>query len=246
MPRSVHCPRMARTASRVDRFTGFPEEAIDFFLELQAEQSRVWFKAHQDDYERLCRRPMELLIAELQERLADIYPEIGSVEPHIFRIQRDTRFSKDKAPYKTNVAASMSLRPALASEDRHTAPGFHLSFGLDGEYVALGMWHMEPTVLNRYRALLDNACSAAEIRGITDDLVERGWRLSSMEALKRVPAPYAQDHPCAELLKRKGLAASIQPDEGLSAKARYADWAEARLREAAPMLGWLERNLAAR
>jgi uncharacterized protein (TIGR02453 family) len=210
-------------------------------MELQAEQSRVWFKAHQDDYEQLCRRPMELLMAELQDRLTDIYPEIGLVEPHIFRIQRDTRFSKDKAPYKTNVAASLSLRPALASEDRHTAPGLHLSFGLDGEYVALGMWHMDAPVLMRYRSLLDQPGVGSEIRGITDKLVETGWRLSSMEALKRVPAPYPQDHPCAELLKRKGLAASIQPAEGISASPAYADWAEARLREAAPMLQWLER-----
>jgi hypothetical protein len=65
-----------------------------------------------------------------------------------------------------------------------------------------------------------------------------------MEALKRVPPPYAQDHPCAELLKRKGLAASIQPKEGISASAKYVDWAEARLREAAPMMLWLDRHLS--
>ena len=64
-----------------------------------------------------------------------------------------------------------------------------------------------------------------------------------MEALKRVPPPYAQDHPRAELLKRKGLAASIQPGPGVSATAELVDWAEARLREAAPMITWLDRNL---
>jgi uncharacterized protein (TIGR02453 family) len=228
----------------VERFSGFPDEAIQFLLELQAEQSRVWFKAHQDDYERFVRRPLELLILELQSRLTDEYPEIGQVEPHIFRIQRDTRFSKDKAPYKTNLAASLSLRPARGDEDRHTTPGFHLSCGLDGEFVALGMWYMEPSVLARYRQLLDAPRTGSQIRSITDRLVAQGWRLSSMEALKRVPSPYAQDHKCAELLKRKGLAASIQPTEGISATAAYADWAEARLREAAPMLHWLERHLS--
>jgi uncharacterized protein (DUF2461 family) len=120
----------------------------------------------------------------------------------------------------------------------------HLSYGLDGEYVALGMWYMEPALLRRYRALLDHPQQGKEIAAITSELVARGWQLASMEALKRVPSPYAQDHPRAELLKRKGLAASIQPEEGLSARPDYVDWAEARLREAAPMMHWLERNLA--
>src|SRR5947207_5180435 len=98
-------------AATAQRFEGFSDEAIQFFLELQAEQSRTWFKAHQDDFLRLCRRPLELLVAELQERLTGTYPGIAAVEPHIFRIQRDTRFAKDKSPYKTNLAANMPIRP---------------------------------------------------------------------------------------------------------------------------------------
>src|SRR4051794_21128972 len=114
-------------ASRVqERFAGFPDEAIQFLLELQAEQNRVWFKAHQDDYVRLCRRPLELLLEELQARLTDVYPHIADVEPHIMRIQRDTRFAKDKSPYKTNIAANMSIRPAAPGEDQHTTPGVYL------------------------------------------------------------------------------------------------------------------------
>src|SRR5438874_1709930 len=124
--RSVSSPQMAITVPRVERFSGFPDEAIQFFLELQAEQSRVWFKAHQADYERLCRRPMELLITELQQRLVDVYPGIAQVEPHVFRIQRDTRFSKDKSPYKTNIAADLSIRPRRDGEDQHTTPGMYL------------------------------------------------------------------------------------------------------------------------
>ena len=230
--------------SPLETFTGFSDDAIQFFLELQAEQSRVWFKAHQDDYERLVRRPMQLFVEELQRRLEDIYPHIGEVEPHIFRIQRDTRFAKDKLPYKTNIAAGLQIRPPRGDEDRHTTPGMHFSFGLDGEFVALGMWYMAPEILGRYRQLLDDPKRGKEVKSITDRLVKAGWTLSSMEALKRVPSPYAQDHPCADLLRRKGLAASIQPTEGISAKAAYVDWAEARLREAAPMMLWLDRHLA--
>src|SRR3989442_879100 len=82
---------------------GFSDEAIQFLLELQAEQNRAWFKAHQAAFTRLCRQPLELFVGELCERLADVYPGIVETEPHYFRIQRDTRFARDKAPYKTNL-----------------------------------------------------------------------------------------------------------------------------------------------
>jgi uncharacterized protein (TIGR02453 family) len=230
-------------ASPEERFGGFADDAIQFLLELQAEQSRTWFKAHQDDYVRLLRRPLELLVAELQARLTNVYPHIGSVEPHIFRIQRDTRFAKDKSPYKTNVAANLPIRPPLDGGDHHTTPGIYLSFGLDGEYVALGAWHMEPEVVLRYRELLGKPRVGTALMAIVNVLTESGWQLGSMESLKRVPAPYPQDHPCAELLKRKGLAMSIQPGEGLSDSHAFADWAVARLSDAAPMINWLDRHL---
>ena len=208
---------MATVASRAERFSGFSDEAIQFFLELQAEQNRTWFKAHQDDFLRLCRRPLELFVGELQERLVEVYPGMAEVEPHYFRIQRDTRFAKDKAPYKTNVAGDLPIRPRREGEDQHTTPGLYLSFGLDGEYVAIGAWHMAPEVLAHYRSLLDDRRRGPEIVGIVRRLQADGWQLEAMEKLKRVPPPYPHDHLCAELLKHKGLALSMQPEEGVSA-----------------------------
>jgi uncharacterized protein (TIGR02453 family) len=234
---------MATVVPRTERFNGFSDEAIQFFLELQAEQSRTWFKAHQAEFMRLCRRPLELLMAELQQRLVDAYPGIADVEPHIFRIQRDTRFARDKAPYKTNVAADLRIRPRRDGEDQHHTPGLYLSFGLDGEYIGLGAWHMTPETLARYRSMLDDRRRGRELKNIVDGLVADGWQLEAMEKLKRVPAPYAQDHPCADLLKHKGLATMIQPDQGISASPAFADWAEEHYRAAAPMINWMERNL---
>jgi uncharacterized protein (TIGR02453 family) len=109
---------MAAVATGVERFEGFSDEAVQFFLELQAEQSRTWFKAHQADFARLWKRPLELFVAELCERLVDVYPGILDAEPHFLRIQRDTRFSKDKTPYKTFVAASVGIRAADGDEAR--------------------------------------------------------------------------------------------------------------------------------
>ena len=236
--------RMAAGGGGVERFEGFSDEAIQFLLELQAEQSRVWFKAHQADFERWCRRPLELLVGELRERLVDLYPGLADAEPHLFRIQRDTRFARDKTPYKTNLAANLPVRAARDGEDGHAIPGVFLSFGLDGEFVGTGVWHLSADALSRYRHGLADAKRGPAIKAIVDGLVAEGWSLASMEQLKRVPAPYPQDHVCADLLKRKGLAVSLQPGENVSASPALVDWAEARLRATAPLLRWLDNTLA--
>ncbi len=240
---------MPKPAVAAERFTGFPEGGIEFFLELQAEQSRTWFKAHQAEFERLWKRPLELFVAELQTRLADAFPGLSQVEPHFFRIQRDTRFARDKSPYKTYVAASMSVRPAPPERERddehgHSVPGLYVSFGLEADYIGVGSWHMSPQVLARYRAAVDHAKHGPQLQRMMDDLAARDFKIDSMESLKRTPAPYAQDHPRAELLKRKGLAVGIQVPEDLEQSAALLDWSEQHLRLTQPLVGWLDRHLA--
>jgi uncharacterized protein (TIGR02453 family) len=234
---------MAVVAGKIEQFNGFSDEAIQFFLELQAEQSRPWFKAHQDDFVRLCRRPLELFIGELRERLLEVYPGLADSEPHIFRIQRDTRFAKDKLPYKTNVAANMPIRARADDEVEHGIPGVYVSFGLDGEYVGIGAWHMAPETLARYRQVVADPKQGARMQRLVDALLADGCTIAAMEKLKRVPQPYAQDHPRAELLKHKGFAVMAQPEANVSGSREFLDWAEARLRAAAPLVHLLDKAL---
>src|SRR5260370_25334166 len=166
---------MPAVATEVERFEGFSDEAIQFVLELQAEQSRTWFKAHQTDFTRLCRRPLELFIEELRDRVAPVYPRIVEAEPHYFRIQRDTRFAKDKTPYKTNISADVAIRPRAEDENEHGIPGLYFSWGLEVDYLGIGAWHMSPSVLARYRAVLDGVQSGAEIQRLVDGLLAPGF-----------------------------------------------------------------------
>jgi uncharacterized protein (TIGR02453 family) len=234
---------MSAVATEVERFNGFSDEAIQFFLELQAEQSRTWFKAHQADFMRLCRRPLELFIEELRDRLIPVYPRMVEAEPHYFRIQRDTRFARDKTPYKTNISADIAIRPRGEDENEHGIPGLYFSWGLEGEYLGIGAWHMSPTVLARYRAMLDRVQSGAEIQRLVDGLLAQGFTIEAMEKLKRVPPPYAQDHPRAELLKHKGFAVMAQPTENVSSSRLLLDWAEVQLRAAAPLIHVIDKAL---
>ena len=80
-------------------------------------------------------------LEELRDRVVAVYPRIVEAEPHYFRIQRDTRFAKDKTPYKTNIAADLAIRARREGENEHGIPGMYFSFGLDGEYLGIGAWH---------------------------------------------------------------------------------------------------------
>jgi uncharacterized protein (TIGR02453 family) len=236
---------MPVVAPQVERFNGFADEAIQFFLELQAEQSRAWFKAHQDDFVRLWRRPLELFVEELRERLVDVYPGLIEAEPHYFRIQRDTRFARDKTPYKTYVAADMAFRARRddEDEDEHGIPGVYVSIGLDGEYLGSGAWHMSPAVLGRYRQLVDHPKLGAQFQNLVDQLLAQGCTVAAMDKLKRVPPPYPQDHPRADLLKHKGFAVLAQPKDNVSGSRLLLDWAEGQLRAAAPLMHLLDKTI---
>ncbi|HEY3059983.1 MAG TPA: TIGR02453 family protein [Chloroflexota bacterium] len=240
---------MPKAAVATEGFAGFPDGGIEFFLELQAEQSRTWFKAHQSEFERLWKRPLELFVTELQTRLSSAFPGLTEVEPHFMRIQRDTRFARDKTPYKTFVAASMSVRPGPPERMRdhehgHAVPGLFVSFGLENDYIGVGSWHMSPEVLARYRTAVDHARYGKQLQGMIDDLGKRDFRIDSMETLKRTPAPYPQDHPRAALLKRKGLAVGLQIPDGLTQSKELLDWSEEHFRLTQPLVAWLDRHLA--
>ena len=226
----------------VSHFQGFPGDGIPFFFELQEQQSRTWFAEHKKRFDRLWADPLRALVSDLTVAIGDTYPGLTDVRPHFFRIQRDVRFSADKSPYKTNVSAMLPVRPTLGEDE--TIPGIYLSFGLDGGLVAVGCWQLEKAKLDVYRRAVAEESSGAPLARLVARLGQAGFELSSHEALKRPPAPYPRDHPRAELLRRKGLAVANHdlPDELLD-QPELVDWLADRLRQAAPLMHWLDRTL---
>lgn len=195
-------------------FTGFRAEAIDFLAELAANNDRAWFQPRKSDYETLLKRPMEELCEALEAefRGRDIPLHADAVKSP-FRIYRDTRFSKDKSPYKTHVAASFmwagdgldSAAGRSHTQSVHASGGyFHLQ---PGEiYVGGGVWHPEKAWLTAFRdRIVDDAEEFLRIVGDPTFKEAFGEIGDDGESLKRVPAGYPPDHPAADLLRKKNV-----------------------------------------
>lgn len=186
---------MATATATPATFTGFTREAIDFLADLAANNDRAWFQPRKADYERLIKRPLEGLCVELAEQFRTRgIPLVSDPAKSPFRIYRDTRFSKDKSPYKPYASANFPWADG--------GPGgyFHLQPG--EVYVGGGMWHPEPARLAALRARI--ASRPAEVHAAFDDpaFVATFGDIHG-DSLKRVPPGYPQDHPDAALLKLK-------------------------------------------
>lgn len=202
-------------------FKGWPPSALEFYEGLEADNSKSYWLAHKDVYERDVRSPMDELLAELTS-------EFG--ESRVFRPYRDVRFSRDKSPYKTNIGATLG------------SGYIHLSAA--GLGTGAGMYHMAPDQINRYRQAVAHSRSGEELRRIVDSLRDSGAEIYGSDTLKTVPKGYPKDHPRAELLRYKGIVAMkrwpVAPWLGTSApKGRIADF----LRSTAPLTGWLDRRV---
>ncbi len=195
-------------------FTGFRPEAIQFLADLAAHNERDWFQPRKADYERLLKQPLEALVVAVAERFAEReIPLLADPKRSAFRIYRDTRFSRDKSPYKTNVAASFPWMEPTATNDgalavvdgsAHANGGY---FNLQpGEmYVGGGMWMPEKGRLDAFRRAIvedpDRVRAAIEEPGF----VAAFGTVSAHEHLKRVPPGLPADHPMADLFRYKDV-----------------------------------------
>jgi uncharacterized protein (TIGR02453 family) len=163
-------------------FEGWPVEALEFFEGLAADNSKSYWLAHRDVYERCVLAPMRELTAELE-------PEPG--DSKIFRPYRDVRFSKDKSPYKTEIAAVIG--------------DSYVRLSADGLGAGRGLHEMAPDQVDRYRGAVAADGSGDGLGQIVEALRAQGVSVQGHQALKRVPPGYPADHPRADLLRQKGL-----------------------------------------
>ena len=163
-------------------FHGWRVEALEFFEGLEADNSKSYWQANKDVFERQVRAPMEALLEELA-------PDRG--EKRLFRPYRDVRFSADKSPYKTQIAAMVG--------------GGYVQLNADGLAAGCGMWEMASDQLERYRnAVLDDR-TGNQLTKLVAKARSAGLDVTAHDQLKTAPRGYPKDHPRIELLRYKGL-----------------------------------------
>jgi len=185
----------------VARSRYFSADLFEFLDDLKNNNSREWFLANKDRYQRLVKEPLLRFIEAFAEPLHDISPNFSAdARPSggsMFRIYRDVRFAKDKSPYKTHAAAQFRHR---AGRDAHV-PCFYLHLEPGSVFAGAGVWHPSAESLDRIRTAIVE--SADEWRAVVTDPHFAARHELTGESLKRAPRGYDPAHPLIEDVKRK-------------------------------------------
>ncbi|HME65747.1 MAG TPA: DUF2461 domain-containing protein [Streptosporangiaceae bacterium] len=199
-------------------FSGWPEEALDFYDGLAVDNTKSYWTEHKAVYEDKILRPM----TELTEELA---AEFG--EPKIFRPYRDVRFSADKTPYKTHIGATVGDTG-------------YLQLSAEGLGAGAGMWQMGPDHLARYREAVAGDGPGTKLEEIIAAIEQADLTVHGHGVLKSAPRGYPVDHPRIDLLRFKGLTAWRQwPVEGWLETSAAKDRVISFFRTTLPLCSWL-------
>lgn len=200
----------------------FTRKTLLFLDELSRNNNRKWFNAHKSDYEDLVRSPALAYIEAMASPLHKISPHFlanpKKTGGSLMRVYRDTRFSKDKTPYKTNIG--IQFRHARG-RDVH-APGFYLHIEPTNVFIGAGIWKPDSPTLKAVRALIDD--NPKEWQKTKAKVCKRGGYTLEGESLKKPPRGYTDTHPCIDDLKRKDFVAILnRPPSSISKKTFVAD-----------------------
>jgi uncharacterized protein (TIGR02453 family) len=189
-------------------FPGFPAEGLAFFSSLQRNNRREWFQPRKAIFEATMKQPMRDLVGAVNSAMKSFAPEyVTDPDKAIYRIYRDTRFSKDKTPYKDHLAASFSRRGDKAGA------GYYFAVSHKEVAIGGGIYMPEPETLRAMRQHV--AEHHEEFRKIAGArAVRQLFTAVQGEQLSRVPKGYASDHPAADILRMKQylLYVELPPD----------------------------------
>jgi uncharacterized protein (TIGR02453 family) len=203
-----------------DGFAGFPQEATQFFRDLARNNNRDWFQAHKELYEQACREPLKMLVTELDP--------MGT--PHISRINRDMRFVRDAAPYRTHLSTGVLKT--------------YINLSAEGLYVGTGLYRPEPPVLQKFRSAIAANESGRELARIVSAIRKKGYVVGTHESVNSVPRGFAADHPRIDLLRMKDIFAGRMIEPGPTLASRKAIAAVKRVMgDVEPLASWISRNV---
>lgn len=242
--------KAAKKSVVTEDFRGFPTTAFSFLKGLAENNNKEWFETRRDTYESALREPMKSLIEEMDARLAVMMPEIvGTVKGSMFRIHRDVRFSKNKAPYKTNVACwffHRDSRGKVGQDAVHGGAGMYFHLEPRACFAGGGVWMPPAPVLKRLRGALD--VGHEEFNSIVKARAFRTQMgtLSEEAVLKRMPRGFDADHPAGDWLRYQSFTAGCAIKQSEATSASLPDRLEAVFRTMSPLVRWLNTAMGYR
>lgn len=226
-------------------FSGFPPQGIDFLTNLAMNNDRTWFEGHKADYQQFLLEPAQAFVRDLGARLQTISDAIRTDDRAngsgvLMRIHRDTRFSKDRSPYKTNISGMF-----WAGEKKTTSPAFGFQLEAAGMALMGGIFKFTPPMLAAYRSAVHEESTGQALVDILATLCATDNYRIEGEHYKRVPKGFDTNHPRADLLRHDGLYAS---PPSLAIKdvhsAELVDLCYAHFQKMSPLFHWLHTNLS--
>lgn len=215
----------------------FTPELFAFLEDLAANNDRAWFKANQQRYEDAVRQPALEFITDFVEPLASIsdhfVADSRTVGGSLFRIQRDTRFAKDKTPYKLNTGVHFRHERA---KDAH-APGFYVHLEPGRCFMGVGLWSPESKVAYRIRHHIDDNQAAWKKAAHADNFTDV-FSLDG-DSLVRPPRGFDAEHPSIDDLKRKSFIATTKLTQRDVTSASFADLVASHCGRATPFMRFL-------
>lgn len=215
----------------------FSKQTFAFLAALEQNNNREWFEQHQQEYEDQVRGPALDLISDMSHEMPAIsrhfLAQPKKVGGSLMRVYRDTRFSKDKTPYKTNIG--IQFRHELG-KDIH-APGYYLHISPGECFVGVGLWHPDADALFKIRtAILEKPDAWRAARD--DAAFGKHYELVG-DALAHAPRGFAKDHPLVADLKRKDFIALSNLSEATVTSDKLRPLLVERYRQAAPLMRFL-------
>jgi len=222
-------------------FDGFPIRGLALLAELATNNNRAWFEAHKAELQARLLAPAQAFVQALGARLQAIDAAL-CVDPRtdgggvLMRIYRDTRFSSDPSPYKTNVSGLFWAGSGKKTE----RPAFGFQLSPEGLDLMAGIFVFPPPLLATYRQAVADDERGTELVRLLDDIQQRGdYHIAGLH-YKRVPAGYDPQHPRATLLRHNGLYASpsrLTPQ--VATNPEVVDHCAAHFQAMAPLYRWL-------
>lgn len=222
-------------------FNGFPKDGLRFLDDLAVNNNREWFETNKKTFVDTLQKPALDFVVAVGDRLKTLVPDLRydtstNGSGSLMRINRDTRFSADKTPYKTNVSGMWWAGAGKKTQ----VPAFGFQINSEGLRLMTGIFAFDKTQMTAYRAAVADDKRGGELAKILNGLTKTGAYSVNGKHYKKVPSGFAADHPRAELLMYNGLWVSpalISVEQAMSPE--VVDVAFGHLKNMAPVQAWL-------